>query len=150
MAGGYRPNAPGVPLDLIALRSARPSGPVVPQLDGGVAPVQLTLEQLTELLRAIWRKGELIVQPFLASNVGNPVQIRPAESRSYVMVQNQSGANQIFVNFGRPPGVAGGTPIDAFILGANLGFYEPICVPQNEIYVSAAAAATPGVLVWAR
>jgi hypothetical protein len=147
---GYRPNAPGVPLDLVSLRSARESGPYAPGEQPGTRIVQLTIEQLTELLRAIWKRGELIVTPFLATNAGNPQLIRPAEGRSYCMIQNQSGGAQIFVNFGRPPGPVAGAPIDAFILGANLGFYEPIMVPQNEIYVSASAAATPGVLVWAR
>ncbi len=135
------PARPGSPLDL--LTRLRQSGLPPSQSVAG-----LTVEQLAALLDSIWRRGNLVVKPFMAQLVSTG-PILTAEYRSYFFLQNQSGAQQLFLNFGRAPGTAN-TPQDGVIIGANLGAYEPICVPQDDIYVTASANNTPGVIVYAR
>lgn len=129
----------GLPLDLLSVVQRAGITP-------GQSAAGLTVEQLVLLLSAIWRRGNLVTKPFMANLA--PQMLLPAEARSYLFIQNQSGAQQIFANFGRPPVAT--TPIDGVILGANLGAYEPICVSQDAIYVSASANATPGIAVYAR
>lgn len=143
-----RPVSPGSPIDLMRIQR----GEVGPRLPGAPSPSLdgLSVDDLRALLSAIWRRGNLITVPFIATNAGNPIKILSAEPRSYFFIQNQSGANNIIVNFGRPPGAAAAVPADGVIIGAGLGGYEPICVPQDDVYVFASAAATPGVIVYAR
>lgn len=143
----FTPRRPrqNLPLDLMALRAEGRANPLA--IPSGLPPDIDTL--LALLAPLFWKRARLIVQPFLATNVGEPVQIRPQESRTYFFIQNQSGATQMVVNFGRPGSGLAGVPVDGVILGAGLGFYEPIAVPQDAIYVGAAAAGTPGVIVYA-
>ena len=161
-----------LPLDLIALRrSSRGAGYAAPQPGGasaGMMPVineqslgpqaapgsaegdptfALTAEQFRLLLQGIWRRGRLIVQPFLATNVA-PLVLRPQEPRYYCFIQNQSLVNQLAVNFGRPAGFPGIVPVDGIIIPPNFGFYEPLMVPQDEISVTASGINTPGILIY--
>jgi hypothetical protein len=154
-----------LPLDLIALRRAAEgaaySAHEAPGASAGLPPdfrisperapagdsFNLSTEQLQLLLTGIWRRGNLIVQPFVATNAA-PIQIRPQENRFYCFIQNQSGANQISVNFGRPAGALGIVPVDGIVIAANFGFYEPIMVPQDSISVMAAGVNTPGIIIY--
>lgn len=138
------------PLDLIALREAGkvPMLPPPGALQNVAGLNADALNALVEMLRPIiWKKSRLLVRPFLAQAAS--AQILPEEDRSYFMIQNMSGAQQIVVNFGREANPAV-VPIDGFLIGANLGFYEPLAVPQDAIHVAATAANTPGVIVYAR
>jgi hypothetical protein len=154
-----------LPLDLVALRRAADgadySAREAPGPSAGLPPdfqvnqeraasgsiFNLSSEQLEKLLVGIWRRGNLIIQPFSATNVA-PIQIRPQESRFYCFIQNQSGLNQISVNFGRPAGPLGIVPVDGIVIAPNFGFYEPIMVPQDSISVMAAGVNTPGIIIY--
>ena len=131
------PNA-GLPASLIA--------PPAPKTPAG-SQIYFSPEQLEQLLIASWRRGTIIVQPFVATNTG-PTQISPAGKRFYLFIQNQSAVATIVVNFGRAAGATGVVPTDGVIIAANFGFYEPLMVSQDAISVRASAAATPGVLLY--
>ena len=160
-----------LPLDLIALRrtalggdysareAAGPSAGLPPdfRLTVGSPPpgtpppganiIYFSPEQFEQLLIASWRRGNIIVQPFIA-NAAAPLVIRPQEKRFYLFIQNQSAVNQISVNFGRDAGALGIVPVDGVILAPNLGYYEPLMVSQDTISVRASGAGTPGVLLY--
>ncbi|MGH8744518.1 MAG: hypothetical protein ACREUY_09600 [Burkholderiales bacterium] len=106
--------------------------------------VEDTLEEpWRSLLRGILRKGNFIQ---LYGTVGTqPVLVRPAESRSYFIIQNTSIANTLFVAAGYGPVVVAGGAT-GFILQANGGNYEPSVIPQQDIWVSANAAGTQWVM----
>jgi hypothetical protein len=95
------------------------------------------------ILWAIQQKGNF---QQLAGTVGTgALLIRKAESRSYLILQNTSVANLLFVAFGYQPQVlAGGAT--GFQLNANGGNYEPKIVPQQDVWVISNGAGTPWVL----
>jgi hypothetical protein len=74
-----------------------------------------------------------------------PILIRPAESRTYMILQNTSAANTLFVGIGYQP-TGTGTGITGLILAANGGNYEPSAIPQEDIWVLGSAAGTNFVL----
>lgn len=91
-------------------------------------------------------RGQLLTIPFVA-NVA-PLQIRPAERRSYMILQNQHAANQIIMGFGQPPGPAGAVPISGLVIAPGFGFYEMlVAVSQDPVWVRSDAANTGGVLL---
>jgi hypothetical protein len=105
----------------------------------------LVYDQFRILIESVYRQGNLVQVPFMA--MIEPVLIRPSEARNYCFVQNQSGAAQIVISFGQQANAASATPVNGCIIGANLGFYEPICVPQDDLWISASADNTPGLLI---
>lgn len=102
--------------------------------------------QFSQLLDALWRRNNVFMQPFLAGAV--PILLRPAEKRQYLFIQNQSAANQFTIGINQAPDPPAAVPANGLIIPINLGFYEPLVVPQGEIWVVAAAANTPGVLLY--
>lgn len=110
-----------------------------------VSFVELWHEQFNEMIRALRNRGDLQQIPFTAQV--QAAKLREGETRDYVFIQNQDGANQLIVGFGNPPGIAGTVPVNGLIIPPNLGFYEPLVVPQNDIWVIASAANTPGLLL---
>lgn len=126
-----------------------PAGLKPPPIKPGPSGQQfyLTQDQLEALLTAVWKRGNLIVQTFVASNAG-PIVLRPQEKRYYFFIQNQSAVNQLSVNFGRAAGPLGIVPVDGIVVAPNFGFYEPLMVPQDAISVMAAGAGTAGVLIY--
>lgn len=101
------------------------------------------------LLRTLWKKTKVLTLPFVATNAA-PINILPEQpERCYFFIQNQSGVNQLVVNFGAPAGATGLIPVNGVILQPLPGFYEPIAVPTNEVWVSASAGSTPGIVVYA-
>lgn len=106
-------------------------------------------DAFSTLLRTLWKKAKVLTQPFVATNAG-PIQLLPEQSdRCYFFIQNQSGVNQIVVNFGAPAGATGLIPVNGVVIQPLPGFYEPIAIPSNEVWVSASAANTPGIIVYA-
>jgi hypothetical protein len=128
-----------------AIPGGIPALPVTPQ---GPQPndFRLALDQFTQLLAAIWRQSEVFMLPFSAQIL--PVRIRPAENRKYMFIQNQSGAAQLALGINQPPGPFGTNPVAGLVIPANFGFYEPLVIPQGEIWVSASAANTPAILLY--
>lgn len=95
------------------------------------------------LLNAIQQKGNF---QQTAGVVGtSALLIRKAESRVYLIIQNTSIANLLFVAFGYQPQVLTGGAT-GFQLNANGGNYEPKITPQQDVWVIANAVATPWVL----
>ncbi len=63
----------------------------------------------------------------------DPLRIRQAERRAYLLIQNQSLAN-MWIGFDKVPSVNDG------IMLVPGGAYEPLKVPQGEIWVIGSAA----------
>lgn len=121
---------------------ARPTTPAGPQeTDTRLAP-----DQFEKLLAAIWRQYEIFMLPFSAQII--PVKIRPAENRKYLFLQNQSLTGQLALGINQAPGPFGTNPVSGLVIAANFGFYEPLVVPQGEIWVSASAANTPAIMLY--
>lgn len=139
-----------LPLDLIALRAAHQPRDITQPREVEVAgvPLRLSEDQFQRLLDAVFRRANIVMQTFLATNAA-PIQLRPQEKRSYLFIQNQSVANNMVLKTGASPSAFGTVPADGIIVPANLGFYEPIQVPQDSLWIIAAAAATPGLLIYA-
>lgn len=121
-------------------------GSTPPQAQPSDAVVWLNIEQFSALIRANFKMGELLPQPFIVGTV--PVRLRPREDRTYLLIINYDTVDNMAVGVGKPPGATTGTPVDGIVLGPNRGSWEPPVVPQNEIWVVGAAAATPGFLVY--
>lgn len=127
-------------------------------LPGGLTPFQsvygqqspsdtnIAQTQFNALIAALWKQTNIFMLPFTAGLA--PILLRPAENRKYLFIQNQSAANIIGVSFGNEPGPVASAPAAALLIPINLGFYEPIAVPQGEVWVNAAANGTPGILLY--
>jgi len=105
------------------------------------------MEQLSEPWRSLaWaaqRKGNFTP---IFGVVGTVAQlIRPTEDRTYLIVQNTSIANQLFVGVGYQP-INNGTSVTGLILAANGGNFEPSVIPQQDIWLLGSGANTGFVL----
>lgn len=107
-----------------------------------------TADFLRNLSELFARSQQFLTQPFLA-NATNAVEIRPQEFRGYVLIVNQSAANQLLIGFGAAPGFTGLTPLNGLLINAG-GSYEPLAVPSNSIWVVGSAANTPGYIVYTK
>ena len=64
--------------------------------------------------------------------------------RTYLLIINTSGANQLFVAFGGDASALNGVP-----LAANFGFIEfNSTIPQDNIFVIGSAAGSTGVIIY--
>lgn len=106
-------------------------------------PSQALMNQLPEpwrsLMYGIQRKGNFI--PITGSVGTTPILARAAEERTYVIIQNTSAANQLFVGVGYQP-VNTGAGVTGLILAANGGNFEPGVIPQQDIWLLGSAANT--------
>lgn len=81
--------------------------------------------------------------PFTAP-LANAIIVRPEEQRTYFLIQNTHPTSQLLVGIGYEPNADTG-----IIIGPN-GYYEPIRIPQNEIWVrGVGVAACTGVVLYA-
>jgi len=100
-------------------------------------------EPWKSLIYAIQRKANF---QSIVGVVGTaPILARAMEERTYLIVQNTSVANTLFVGVGYQPANTG-TGISGLILAANGGNYEPFCVPQEDIWLLGSAANTQFVM----
>jgi hypothetical protein len=100
-------------------------------------------EPWASLLNGIYQKVD--VQQTYGTVGTQAVLVRKAEGRIYLLIQNTSLANQLFVAFGYAPSiVAGGAT--GFLLAPNGGSIEPKCIPQQDIWLLGSAAGTQFVL----
>lgn len=100
-------------------------------------------EPYRSLLVGIQRKAEFI--PVIGVVGTTPILVRSRESRIYLIIQNTSVANVLYVGIGfQPTTTAAGST--GLILAANGGNYEPACIPQSDIWLSASAANTQFVM----
>ena len=93
------------------------------------------------LIQHIDRGVSMTVQPFSVGAVATLV--RPEEERRYFFIQNTHAANNLFLGIGFAP-----TAIYCIQIPA-LGFFEPLWVPKNEIWIAGSAAATTGAIGYA-
>lgn len=99
-------------------------------------------EPWDSLLRGVQRKGNFTAQ---YGAVGQePVLVRVLEDRLYLIIQNTTLANTLFVGVGYPP-----TTTTGVLLAANGGAYEPSVIPQQEIWLLGSAANTTFVILYA-
>lgn len=105
--------------------------------------IESTPEPYKSLIWAAQRRGNFTP---IFGVIGTTAQlVRPAESRTYILVQNTSIANQLFVGIGYAP-VNNGTSVTGLILAANGGNYEPSVIPQQDIWLLGSGANTGFVL----
>jgi hypothetical protein len=100
-------------------------------------------EPYRSLLYGIQRKGEYVPIVGVVGTVA--ILARPREERTYLIVQNTSVANTLFVGVGYAPANTG-TGITGLILAANGGNYEPAVIPQGDIWLLGSAANTQFVV----
>lgn len=100
-------------------------------------------EPYRSLLYGIQRKGEFQSVVGVVGTVA--ILARPMEERTYIIIQNTSVANTLFVGVGYAPQNTG-TGITGLILAANGGNYEPAVIPQGDIWVLGSAAGTQFVI----
>lgn len=126
------------PENLRPSRRSRISASIINPQTGAIDWAQL----FEVLLDAINRRAHFTLVPFTATTaaLGGPLRLRPEEPRRYCLIQNTS-ANQLFVGFQSPP-----TPANGLLIGAG-GFFEPLWVPQDEIWLLGGAAGTTGMAV---
>lgn len=104
---------------------------------------ELTEQQIQRLLKAIERRGHLIMKPIVVGTAA--INLLPQQSgRTYLLIINTSGVNNLFLGLDVMPQTTFGIPI-----AINFGFWEPLVVPDNEINVVGAGAGTTGVCVYA-
>lgn len=112
---------------------APPSTPAyqLPPVDH--SPVTIDVAQIQALISAMYGKAPMLPVPFVCTapnGVSTPLRIRPAEDRFYMFIINYDVAATITVNVKPPTGVN-----DGVMLAASSGFWEPLKVPQEEIWV---------------
>lgn len=100
-------------------------------------------EPWRSLLFGVQRKGEFV--PIVGVVGTAPILARAREERTYLIVQNTSVANTLFIAVGYQPANTG-TGITGLILAANGGNYEPAVIPQGDIWVLGSAANTQFVI----
>ena len=71
-----------------------------------------------------------------------PLKIQDSLARKFLLIQNNSAANTIYVGFGWQP-----TALNSLVLQAGFG-YEPFAYPVNEIWVTGSAAGSVGVMIF--
>jgi hypothetical protein len=100
-------------------------------------------EPYKTLVNATLRKGEYI--PIIGVVGTVAILARPRESRIYMIIQNTSVANVLYVGIGfQPTTTAAGST--GLILAANGGNYEPQVFPQGDIWLLGSAANTQFVM----
>lgn len=129
----------------LSLPGGLPALPV-PPLGPSEADAPLPPWQYEALVAALWRQAAVFMQPFTVGTTA--ILLRPAENRKYLFLQNQSATQNMALGLNQPPGPLTGSPVSGLVILSNFGFYEPLVVPQGEIWIIAAAAATPGILLY--
>jgi len=104
-------------------------------------------EPWRSLIYASQRKGNF--QSVVGTVGTTAILARPAENRTYIIIQNTSAANILFIGVGYQP-TNNGTAITGLILAANGGNFEPAVIPQEDIYVLGNAAGTSFVIYLAQ
>jgi len=135
----------GLPVDLIA-RSRIPAGlanqPAVAVNEPPAQPVQLTLDQLQRLLTRMDRRANFIEVDWVV-NQNQPQLVLPQANRTYFLIQNLSPAANIFMGFGKPSTLINGIKL------VPLGDYEPLWVPQNDIWINSDTNGAFGTIIYA-
>lgn len=98
--------------------------------------------QPTQEEKVARQQNGFIHLPIAVTNV--PQLVLPSEFRSYFLLQNLSLAVDIWVGFGVVPDPTNNRGVRVIKEQA----YEPIRIPQNEVWVVASAAAN-GTIVYA-
>lgn len=109
----------------------------------------LNPQQFALLLRIIKRQYTVLSKPFLATNTSVQSILPEQPTRTYLFIQNQAAAALMSVGFGNAPGTPGVIPVNGLVIAANLGYYEPLICPTDELLVIGSAANVPGFLIYA-
>ncbi len=145
----YPPSLLRGPVDLVALRSAPEAPqnhPALSQPAPGSSPVVLSREQFDALTHAPNRTMPMQTRPFAVTTT--PALILDNQpTRGYLFVQNQDAASNIVVGFGQAPSVSG-TVANGLIIPPNLGYYEPLAVPTDELWIMSTAGTVAGFVLF--
>ena len=94
---------------------------------------------LRALINAVQRIGNVTMY---SASVGlQAILVRPAERRTYLLLQNTSAANQLLFGIGMQPSLITGG-FTGFLLAPNGGSFEPQVIPQQDIWLLGSAAGT--------
>jgi len=111
--------------------------------NGGFFSWFLNMRQFNPLLRAARRQSEFFAVPFTQGLVASLLLVRENQ-RSYFLIQNNHATATMYVGFGYIPTSVTGLKILAG------GYYEPIQVPTNEVYIISDTAGANGVALYAK
>lgn len=116
--------------------NAGPKAPI-----GIPPPAEIVAQMTGQSGRAISTDNQSYWQslPFVVGT--EPVKLQGFLLRKFLVLQNKDGANTLYFGFGWKPDANNG-----LVLGPGVG-YEPFSYPVNEIWVSASAANTAGLMI---
>ena len=106
-----------------------------------IGTVLLDSQQYGTQQQNINRQFNFAASPFIAGTAA--FLLRPGENRYYFLLQNNSATATLYLGLGYSPTTLTGIQIPP---GGN---YEPLCVPQNDVWVLGSAANLAGVIVYA-
>lgn len=139
-----------LPLDRLARDKQQPNIPATVRREEPIPHTGgLSEEEMSRVIRAVYRQGRMKDIPFLAVNTGAQLLLPAQDFRSYIFIQNQSAGDQIIVRFGQAPSFGPGVQGLGVVIPPNFGFYEPILVPLDEVWIIGGAASVPGILLYA-
>lgn len=111
--------------------------------NGGFFSWFLNMRQFNPLLRAARRQSEFFQVPFTQGATPSLLLVRENQ-RSYFFIQNTHATATLYIGFGFAPTTVTGVKVLAG------GYYEPIQVPTNEIYIVSDAAGCTGIALYAK
>lgn len=131
-----------VPSELEIARFARPELPPLEEADPR-QPYQIPAPQS---VRDELKYARFQAIPFSIGTASQKVLLAPPPDtrRVYLLIVNTSALNLLYVSFGQDATTVVGVPVML-----NFGFWEfEMTVPQDDIYIVGAGAATTGVVVY--
>ncbi len=111
--------------------------------DSGFFSWFMNMRQFNPLLRAARRQSEFFQVPFTQDTIADLLLVRENQ-RSYFFIQNNHATAIMYIGFGFIPTSTTGIKLPPG------GFYEPIQVPTNEIYLLSDTAGANGVILYAK
>lgn len=97
---------------------------------------------LSMALKALKRQANFLAISQTVT-AGTPVLVLNAQPRAYIIVQNNDTVNTVYFGVGFQPNSQFGLQI------AALGNYEPLVVPQGDIWLNASAGTAQVTLLYA-
>jgi len=119
-----------------------PSGVPLPQFPpGAIVSPELAAQIAREIGDRLAQRVNIQPRPFSVGTAATRILV--AEYRTYIFIQNTHPTQFLYVGIGYEPNNTIGMTI-----GPN-GYYEPLRVPQNEIWLLGSGAGTTGILLYA-
>lgn len=119
--------------------------PSVVAIDANGLPVESnTAPENTTPVVDNTRFGEFAHLPFsVGTDPAAPVLLRAQTKRTYLLIENTSVGDKLYVGFGQQPSASVGVTIQP---GGN--FLADVTVPQNDLYLTGSAAGVTGKITY--